>query len=535
MQPSRSASRTGGRLRSLRALVCDERGISLVIALLITSALTITTAALAELIASNEHSFGRDRQETLAFNTAEAGLNYAISYLAKTGDANGSAAIHAQEPTQSGSYVAFSSTRPTSYHTFGAGTPQGTGSGEWWAEKSATKTWTIWATGLSSNSAVERELSTRVLSKTVPGTFTPASQAWSYGLFVASPGPSCFTPQGNADLDISIYVNGCIKVSGSAGIAEPTASTGNTIQVFALTTISVTGSSSIGKSSKWIKSVTALNGCTDGNGAHPAICSNSNTSHVYAYGHFGTGTAITKPSIDPDGIYAMADWHNGPDCTGSGYPTFDNNGTRNTSAPSPSLFPGTSYSCTVYQTAAHTGTPVGILNWNATTHVLTTTGTLFFDSNLSISGGGLSYTTPAQSGLGQGAVFYFDGTVTLNGNSAICGPPATPSGSSCSGKWDGTQGALVIEAINHQNDATTWTANGTAEYNIAAYVVGLYKNNGSAQVTGPVITDTALVSGTGNSSDLSNPPPNTSGGSTTATGATTWGVIPGTWQQLKPA
>src|SRR5689334_19064900 len=111
IQPSTGASWGRSVGRRVRAVVREEHGVSLVLALLITAALSISTAALATLITSNEHAFGRDRQETLAFNTAEAGLNYAISYLAQTTDPNGSAAIGTQEPSQ-GSYTAFTDTAP---------------------------------------------------------------------------------------------------------------------------------------------------------------------------------------------------------------------------------------------------------------------------------------------------------------------------------------------------------------------------------------------------------------------------------------
>src|SRR5512132_3902530 len=79
------------RLRRLRSLVRDESGTSLVLALLVAAALTISTASLTSLVTSNETSFGRDRQEARAFNVAEAGLNYAVSYL--TTFDNGEAAI----------------------------------------------------------------------------------------------------------------------------------------------------------------------------------------------------------------------------------------------------------------------------------------------------------------------------------------------------------------------------------------------------------------------------------------------------------
>ncbi len=519
---------TRGALRRLRLRAAEERGVTLIIALLITSALTITTAALALLVTSNEHAFGRDRQETLAFNTGEAGLNYAISYLAQTTDPNGSDPIGTQEPTQA-SYSAFTDVPPSNAHTFSnSGTPAGTFTGKWWAEKVDTHQWKIWAQGTSPDGKVYRELQTKVVSKTVPGTVTPASLAWSYGLFVAAPS-GCFSPQGTADLTISVYVNGSICIGGSAGIQEPSTSTGNTIQVYATGNVSVTGSGSIGTAAKKIKTLTVNGTCTDGSGKKAALCTSSNTSHVWANNHVSAAQSLSKPALVPATVYAMADWKNGPVCTGSA-PTFDNDTTRNTSAPSPDFTPSSSdYSCTVYATSAHTGTPVGTISWNHTTKKLTATGTLFFDTNLSWSNGAASYTS------GTSATFYFNGTITINGSSAFCGPPAVAAGSSCVGTWDTTQGAIVFAAINAGNASPAWKANGNAEYDIAAYVIGLYQNNGTAKVIGPVITDDANVSGTGSSSDVLDPPPTSPGAQYTNPGATTWGVIPGTWAQVKPS
>jgi hypothetical protein len=181
----------------------------------------------------------------------------------------------------------------------------------------------------------------------------------------------------------------------------------------------------------------------------------------------------------------------------------------------------------VYTTAAHTGTPVGTLSWNATTNRLTATGTLFFDSDYSMNNGSSAYTN------GTSATFYFDGSGTINGNSSFCGPPSTPSGGSCTGtKWDGSQGAIVLAFINAAGNSPGLKVNGTADINVAVYVVGNYTNLGNANVTGPIITDTATVSGSSSSSDVSNPPASAPGASYTNPGATNWGVVPGTWSQL---
>jgi hypothetical protein len=122
--------------------------------------------------------------------------------------------------------------------------------------------------------------------------------------------------------------------------------------------------------------------------------------------------------------------------------------------------------------------------------------------------------------------------VRTNGNSAFCGPPATISGSSCAGTWDGNVGALSIIAVNAGNDAYAWDMAGNAEFNLLVYVVGTFKENGTARVTGPVITDHATVAGTADQTDILNPPPGSPGAGGTSTSGSWGSVIPGTWRQV---
>jgi Tfp pilus assembly protein PilX len=488
----------------------EERGTALVLALIIGAALTISTAALITLVSSNERAYGRDRQAKLAFDTAEAGLNYGISTLAQTGDPVGAAALNSTYGTQA-SPIPFNGS---------------TGSGEWWATKTAPRTWTLWATGTSPNGRVERNVSVKVRSATQVGTTIPASLAWGYGLFVANPGPNCFTPGGTADLTISIYVNGCILLSGNVGIAEPAASTGPSVEVYAKTTLSFQGGSAqIGASTRPILSVIAPQGCT---GRQGYICNQTPQSRVWATAYTGPFPDITKPAMNPDAdAYSLTDWSQ--DWCSVGSFTFDNDTTRNTSLGTVNLFPASSYSCTVLDSG---GGVVGTLNWNAATNVLTGTGKIFIDGNLH-----LNSNTASSYPAGTSLALYVDGTVQMNGTAAFCGPPSVPSGGTCSTpSWDSSQGAIVIIAVNHEGNnnpfAVGWHSNGSVFYDVAAYVVGNYTSNGNSGVTGPIITDTASVSGSGSTADMPNPPPGTPGAQTTSPGSTVWGVIPATWQQL---
>jgi len=400
--------------------------------------------------------------------------------------------------------------------------------------------WQVYGTGTSPTGQVIREVSVKVKTVTQPGEPIPASTAWTYGLFVGNPGASCFTPTGTANLTISIYVKGCIDLSGNVGIVEPTSSSGPSVKVYAETTLRFSsGSAQIGSSTHRVYSVVAPGGCTGKSGR---ICSAGSppgsTSNVYAAYYTGPSQNIPKPPVYPDVEYSKGDWAN-PSCSTGSFP-FDNNATRDTSAGTADLFPSTSYDCYVWN-PPHSAY-VGRLAWNASTHVLTGSGLIYIDGDVHMnSNTAASYVTPELNpGDPLGLALYVDGTVQMNGTASLCGPPSLPSGSSCTTpRWSASAGAIVLTAVNHQNNnnplAIGWSANGNSYYDLAAYVVGKYRTNGSSGITGPVICDTADVSGTGAQTDVSDPPPNSPGSSYTNPGATDWAVIPATWQQLKPS
>lgn len=503
-----------------RRVVREECGVALVMAMLVVGSLTISTAAIVTLVTSNQTAFGRDRQEVLAFNTAEAGLNYGISALAQTVDPNGAAAYgpgawYPSTHQSAGTTVAFNDS---------------SGTGVWWANKVDAFTWQVFARGTSPTARVHRTLSVKVRSATQPGTTIPASQAWAKGLFVANPGSSCFTPTGSANLTISVYVKGCIDLSGNVGIQEPATSTAPSVDVVAETTIAFSsGAAQIGTSARPVRSVIAPNGCTGKSGK---ICSQPG-SNVYAASYTGPSPNLTKPTVDPDARYAEGLWSSRVCSTGSF--TFDDDTTRNKSLGTVDLFPSSAYDCRVFNGS---GAEVGRLAWNPATGALIVTGLVYIDGDLRMNNNtAAGYTTPGTT-TPVGATVYVGGTVTMNGTAALCGPPSVPSGGACSGSWDAAQGALFVVAVNTNGSANPlalgWHANGTAFYDVAAYVVGQYSANGNSGITGPVLTDTASISGNGTSTDVSNPPPTAPGAATTSPGSTTWGVIPASWQRLLP-
>ena len=68
--------------KTLHGLIRGEEGQSLVVALVLVSALTISIAGIITFTTSNERSFGRDRVSDRALAAAEAGLANGVSRVA---------------------------------------------------------------------------------------------------------------------------------------------------------------------------------------------------------------------------------------------------------------------------------------------------------------------------------------------------------------------------------------------------------------------------------------------------------------------
>ncbi len=473
----------------------NEDGVVLVIALLVVAALTISTAAMVTLTQSNERAFGRDKLETRAFNTAEQAFNEGIATL--RGYDNGTIAA--------GSFYASEASPATCCG----------GLGGWWAQKVNSSNWQIWSTGLSPNGDVLRRLSVQTNVDTTTITTQP-SLAWSYGFFIANP-PSCTNIVGTATLTVSTFINGDLCLQGTNQIVEPNATGAQLVDLYVKGKLYITGSAQVGTASRRILQANIVGGCVRNN--QNKICSQSGQSRVYAASYGATQTTLTKPTVDAAATYAEASWST-PTCTGGSF-TFDDDSTRNASRGTVSLFSGGSYDCTFTDAG---GGYVSRIAWDSSTRVLTIDGTVFLDGSLALNGGDqASYT-----GFGS---LYVNGTVTTNGNSAICGPGATLNGSNCTGLWDANTGALSIVALNPSNASPAWLMSGNAEYNVFAYVVGQINQTGTAYVSGPVVADAGSVAGTADHTDNPNPPPGTPG-ATTTTVTSDWRVVPGSWQQL---
>lgn len=479
-------------LRIVRTRRRDENGTALPLAIVASAALAISTVALTTLMVSGQESAARNRDTTQAISVAEAGLNNALSVITQS-DPIGAVAVGSTiEPT--------TLTLANATATFSA-------------TKTAPDQWTISATGTSPSGKVTRslELTVEAASST---TGPPASPVYGYGFFVGSES-GCTSTVGNATVRVPVFVRNSLCLSGNAVIEETVSSAGGTLSVYVGGSYNATGNARIGASAKKIASFTAVGGCTR-NGSH-AICSNSSQSRVYANVYASTPSMLTKPEVDPAAVYARGRWST-PSCATGSF-TFDNDTTRNGSLGTVDLLQNNgrpSFDCTAYGLDGIT--PVGRLAWDVATRVLTIDGTVFIDGGLTLAGNSQARYT------GTGTI-YANGSVSASGNTSLCGPPALPSGSTCTGQWNPSLGALEIVALNG------WSMSGNSEMNVIAFVVGHYSGSGNATVTGPVVADTATLAGNAKFTSVAEPPPGAPGAAI-ATTTTTWAAAPGSWRQL---
>ena len=145
------------------ARLTDESGFSLVLALVVVAALSLSTASLVSLVTSNERAYGRDRQDARVFNVAEAGLNEGIAYLS----------------TQN--TLLISSVSPTNFTVDGR-------SGVWSATKTATSpTVDIWTIDSRATAGLSKKKLSVQLAANKSLLSNPASGVWAKGFFVADP------------------------------------------------------------------------------------------------------------------------------------------------------------------------------------------------------------------------------------------------------------------------------------------------------------------------------------------------------------
>ena len=450
------------RLRS------DERGIALVMALIIMLVLAGTTAAIVVPGQVNQRS---------SLNSADARQAFA---LAQTALAYGEGAVYAAGQTGKSPVAG----------DHDIGTQPGGGTGTWSAVVGADGiTWTIYGTGLVDG--VTRQVHAQATDPS--STTVTDSGVWNY-VYADAAGTACATSMnGSVTISVPIMVRGDLCIGGSLNF------TGSQLQMGG--NLSVTGSAKIGSSTTKItslqvgidstststcQSVTPGTGACDG--AHSPIYANSVVKGMSVTPQM---PCIGQPSSwdsqctgTNNGTWAKL--HSYYDAqaalTKTGCPTnlLDNDTTLNNSDGSISsvMLGNTDYDCKV-------GT--NEIKWTHSSKTLLVNGTFYFDGSVSLSG------TVVYSGQ---ASLYFTGGVSMGNNSSFCGI------SGCTGSWNPDVNGLIFVAgcWSNSTGSTLTTSgcvslSGSAAAQFGVYCTTNYSTAGGSSNMVPVLANTLSLGG----------------------------------------
>jgi Tfp pilus assembly protein PilX len=361
--------------------LAGDNGFALVLSLGVMLVLGISTSGALVYTTQNQGAASRSKVDQAALSVAEAGINNAMSVLSNP-------ANDATNP----------SLLPSRTDVYDGGTVT------WWGTYDVpTSTWTITATGEMRNPTgvvaepVRRRIS--ALAAVVSGsTATGALQnpSWNYTVVTRTGNPCDET------LSSSVIIGAPLFIRGNLCLGSLSRVTVGPLEVGGGLTVPVDGT--IGVLATPITRADVVGGCS----GHPC----STADRVYASTITQTAPAMTPPTADWDYWYANAAPGPKHPCeTASGaYPTFDNNSVRDKSiATVYSLTPSTSYTCRV----GPVGNPTGELSWDATSRVLTVSGTIFIDGQAKIDNGQID------TYRGQG-VLYTSGAFAVANGSKMC-------------------------------------------------------------------------------------------------------------------
>jgi Tfp pilus assembly protein PilX len=465
--------------------VLEEHGFALVMALGVVIVLSIAVTTSIYYTSTNSRSAGVSLHRVDAHSFAEAGLNNASSIL-NANDASGSA--NALNSTSlSGNVTCPDGTTSCLSATFDGGTAY------WKGTYDANNTiWTVTSWGKVSNPG-SADLTSKITATIL--VFADPTQpqnatAWNYAVAHAtSNATTCdMNIVNSVVVDYSLYVDGNLCLNNTSNIQKP--ASGDAMNLAVGGKLSLQGTGTVGTSGTPISTAKIGTGCNTSVAAAAHACTSAD--NVYA-GSYPAFVAVPFAGSDAD----FTSWYGaatpGPNhacTTTSGTPpVWDNDTTQNLatngSAGTFNLTPASSYTCT---------TATGGLSWNATTHVLTLSGTVYFDGSMTSSNGVInSYT-------GQG-VIYLTGTFAMSGSTGLCALLLSgncnwndPTAATNPG-WDPNTRMLVISAHgnNGANESITFA-------NSSQFQGGLYTDKNinfanSTQVQGPIEARGTMVLG----------------------------------------
>ncbi|HVS85955.1 MAG TPA: hypothetical protein VHD91_10015 [Gaiellaceae bacterium] len=489
--------------RLLSRLLREEEGVALVLALMAMSVLALTTGALLIDGAVNQRGSSNSLRAKEAFAVAQESLAYAEGMVYNAGVNGATLPVGTQ-------------TLPT----------QADGStGTYYASTSDGRTWHLVGTGTSGG--ITRTVSANATPPS--STTTQESDVWNY--LYSDSTSTCFAIGGGVTVTVPILTRGNLCVTNGGTVANPSSGTAIAVQVGG--TLTDTGGSTIGSSSKKLSKV-QIAGCTAWNSdgscktksstpctLQPStivsVAAGTNPcdgSHSPLYANSVSGTLDVTPSmpcigqsstLDPACPSTTASWsgltsvyNTEKAATKTGCPTNlldDSSWTLNNSLSASTLtgamFPNnSSYDCKVVSG----GKTIGEIKWSAVgqycgTGTLTVSGTLYFDGSLSLGcGWNIRYS-------GQ-ATLFFTGTVTQTGGTKLCGI------TNCTTSWDPDANGIIFIAGCWSNSTGSSLVSSKCVYVTSgatgqwgAYATTAYQIDGGSSNMGPVLANSMNVSG----------------------------------------
>jgi Tfp pilus assembly protein PilX len=398
----------------------DERGIALVLALMVLTVLTISLGTTIVYSTQSQHESHAAKTKSYAYVLAENGINNAMSVLRDppdivTGIGNNALDKNVFCGFANTTYVSPTPSPCTIKQTYDGGSVVWSG-----VLNQSTATWTLTSTGSATSAIAGTSDPTRTLTVYVPvhPTLTQPlnTPVWNY--IYSTNGPSAV---GVCDMDLnqSVTISSPLYVEGNLCLHNTAHIISGPLVVKGRLTLDSATNNYVGTSAVKLSDAHIANGCTVKNTTHTP-CQNNGVDNLYA---------TTLDATAPVGLVPPTpNWTNwyingspGPyfPCTtiAGTPPTFDTPVDtvaadtdaqklvfKNNNMGVQDLTPGASYTC---RTAG------GELSWNNTTKQLTIHGTVFIDGSAVIQNGSVN------TYVGQG-VIYLSGTLLIK-NSSLCG------------------------------------------------------------------------------------------------------------------
>lgn len=450
----------------MRLRPADERGMALVLAVLILFVLSITLVSVITFTGESARHASRNKAGQQAYSLAEAGYNNALSAVAALYPSGNTALDPGTRPASSQAYTAGTASWTT---TFAQKTKPGGGLDPY------RGTWTITATGSVSNptgpgmSAVTRTLTAKFDVYERPKVDPTPPTIWNY-VYSGQTGATCdlTIDQGTAWTS-PLYMPGNLCLRNTGQVLQPS----SLIAVGGNVTIEQK-QGNVGTDTDRIENVYVAGTCKYWTKAPRTPCEfNNNNVQVWATNGFTymPSPGVSAPTVDWDDVYDRASPGPNSGCTTSSGtpPVFDNDTVRNGSvATTFNLTPqGSNYTC-----KSISG---GELSWNSSSNVLTINGIVFIDGPISID----TKNTNQVRYSGSGNI-YTSGTISFQNNSTLC---AKLSGSNCDTNWNpGTTDGMLTLASASTVDVAQSQFQGSL-YGATGVTIG-----NSSTVIGPVVT-----------------------------------------------